>query len=509
MYLSYYQPGNVIMQATGKISSAGLLMLLVCSLTSFAQDYTLSGRVRELERVTGAPQSEVRIDIDNSKIIAFTNADGTFSIPGVPAGTHTIRVSKPGFVGFYKANYILDGNKTLNISLLDTMQESPGGQLPLVLDEFRELSPFTQYKGLTRVNETFPNSLTWNDVTEGNLIPILLLNARASDSLAFRNAIGACNGNWQDSPAGSVENKQKRALYLLTNDPAVSYTKRGIRVGFQGTQNNTGILDHESDMQYIDRAEVNIASNLGRILKKEVKGRCEEKNDIFARPSYMNSNSVDMTDLDHMLNIVFHNYWAAIARNEQNVNILDLENTPAFGVPTATSITMPANNASDLGKAVRIQYDNIFGADKYRLQISTMEDFSTILKDLNVYRNDTALVLDPHTTYYARVQAINSAGNGPVSSTVKFSTGFTTSSEDKTFSDLRVYPVPVRDYLNIEYPPLSSGTRNIFSSGGILLNSKEIFGEPEIVDMTVASPGIYIIQFSDGKKIKSLRIVKR
>lgn len=497
------------------IRLAGLAMFLGSVLPSFSQDYTLSGRVRELERNTGAAQSEVRVDIDNSKFIAFTNADGTFSIPGVPAGTHTIRVSKPGFVGFYKANYTLDENKTLNISLLDTMQESPSGQLPLVLDEFRTKPPWEPaYTGLNAVDVGYENSNTWYGLTEDNLIKIYLANANAADSLAFRNAIGACNGNWQDSPDGSVEKKQKRAFYLLSNDPETGLVvgKRGINVNFHQLSSNTIILGGETvnNYTYIAYVKINLATNLGRIIKKEVKGRAESKQDIFGsiRQSYMNTNPVDMTDLDHMLNIVFHNHWAAIARNEQNVNILDLENTPAFGTPAASNITAPANNASDLEKSVRIQYDNIFGADKYRLQISTMENFSTILKDLDVFRNDTTLALDAHTTYYARVQAINSTGTAPWSSTVKFTTALETSVGDIPESGFRIYPVPAGDRLNIEYISGFSGTRRTYSITGQLLDTKDIIEDTEVIDMTGTAPGIYILEFSDGRTKHYARIVR-
>lgn len=400
-----------------------ILLQLVTAMPLSGQAFSISGKVRELERNTGAALQEVRIDVDSSRFIAFTDANGNYSISGIPSGTHSIRISKPGFIGVFRKDYTLDGNKTFDVSLADTVQESPAGTQVLKLDEYRTKPPWEPaYTGLHAVDIGYPNSLTWNGVTEGNLIPILLKNANSSDSLAFRNAIGACNGNWQNSPDGSAEKLQKRALFILSNDPEISYTKRGIRVSFHASYNKTTILAYESNPSYIYKAEVNLAVTLGRIIKKEVLGRCFLKQDIFYRPSYMNSSSVDMTDQDHMLNIVFFNQWAAIARNEQNSNILDMDNTPTFTAPSATSITAPANNASNLEKSVRIQYNNIFGTDEYQLQIAGNESFSNILRDLEVMRNDTVLAFDPHTTYYARVRPKNSKGTAPWSPTVKFTT---------------------------------------------------------------------------------------
>jgi hypothetical protein len=149
------------------------------------------------------------------------------------------------------------------------------------------------------------NGSTWNGITEGNLIPIILIGGiypvSHLDSLNFIAAIGACNGNWQDSPPGSVEREQKRALYLLSNDPQVSYTKRGMRVTFHAYSTRSSILAYEANTSFINKAESTLSSAIIRIIKKEVQGRMWAKGDVVVPPdgrlSYMNSNSADMTDL--------------------------------------------------------------------------------------------------------------------------------------------------------------------------------------------------------------------
>jgi hypothetical protein len=554
---------------------------------------------------------EVRIDVDSSKFIAFTNADGTYSISGIPAGTHNIRMSLPGKVGIIRSNYVLDGNKVFDICLVDTLQESPGGNLVLKLDEFRELPPFTTYKGLNLVREGYENGPTWYRITEGNLIPVYLANATHYDSTQFISAIGTCNGNWQSSQVGSVEKEQKRNLFILTNDPQIGYTKRGIYVKFNASSTNTiiggsKVIDNYS---YIDGVLVNLRSNGIETIQKEVFGRALNKGEVSVayRLSYMNSSSAGVTNLDHMHNIVFYNHWAAIGRNEQKATIFDMENTPVFNIPAPTIITKPLDNAIDLEQNVQIMFQNKFGTDWYRLQVSDKEDFSRILKDLKVSRTDTILVFDKGKEYFIKVTPVNTKGSASSSNVVSFKTKaainnppstftiltplnnqtvayvngkleissspatdidldpltkkyrvlgpnldtliyrdnntkidldsarFTLDSEyqifaevsdgivitqasnnpvrfrtpkpngieDPIYKNFKAYPIPVRDYLNIEYDPNTRGTRRIISMDGKVLDSKKINGETsESVDMTKFKAGMYILQLNQ----KTIRI---
>jgi hypothetical protein len=394
---------------------AGIGMTLGTIVPLSAQNYSLSGTVRSLERTTGNPIGQVFVDVDSSSYVAKTDATGYFSINNIPAGKHNIRMSAPGRRGIFKQNYILDANKTLNVCLADTMQESPSGKIPFKLDQYRELPPFESYRGLALVNEAFPNSQTWKNITEGNLIPIRIVNATHLDSLAFKNAIGACDGDgsWSDSPVNSVEYKQKREIYKLTNDITIDgSTKRGILVKFNSGWNFTLRRDDPSDSKYIFAAQVELQVNMESTIQKEVKGRAWNRGDISGRSSYMNASGPTMTDIDHMLNIVFFNQWAAMARNEQQSDILDMEDSPVAGAPIPTEFTQPINNSTGLQNNVQFVWKNKFGTEKYKLEIATDAGFITKVLSKDITRIDTTVTLNSNTSYFARIQTINKNGTG-------------------------------------------------------------------------------------------------
>ncbi|MCK9410452.1 MAG: hypothetical protein M0R68_15090, partial [Bacteroidetes bacterium] len=131
----------------------------------------------------------VKIDVDSGSYMIKTNPDGTFNMK-IPQGTHNIRASKPGYIGFIRQEFNINKDTTFNISMPDTIQESPDSTQKINIGEYKELNRGD--------NTLYSNGKTWNGVTEGNLIPVYLNNATSFDSLTFKNAIGL-ETNWENS----------------------------------------------------------------------------------------------------------------------------------------------------------------------------------------------------------------------------------------------------------------------------------------------------------------------
>jgi hypothetical protein len=472
----------------------------------FAQNFTISGKVRALERTTGAALQNVRVDIDSSSVITKTDVNGNYSV-NVPAGIHNIRVSLPGYIGMFKKDWNINSNTSFNVSLVNNMQESPSGNIVCNLADYNELNFST---------DEYPNSSTWNSISEGNLIPIRLVNANSLDSTVFKNAIGLCNGNWLNSPTNSVEYKQKRAIYLLQNDPQIGLTTRGIYVQFHQGSTLTFILAYESGSPYIKRAKVNLQTNTERIIKKEVQGRSWAKGAVGSRLSYMNGNAIDMDDVDHMLNIVFFNFWAAIARSEQNGTMFNMENTPTFTTPLSPSQLTPADKALGLDKLVGITFKNVFAADWYRAQFSTTSDFSNIIKDTLLYKTSANVLLNSNTKYFWRILAGNDAGSSAWSATREFDTknDIPTSVSVINAFEYKVYPNPVGNQLNISIS--SSGSRiltiDLYSIDGRILFNKNISTGGELyqnLDFSKYNNGTYYLRLKTVDTSHSIKVIKQ
>jgi hypothetical protein len=487
-----------------------VLVLLSLTITTNAQNYSITGTLRSLERTTGNPIANVRIDVDSSSYVTRTNAIGNYTLKNIPAGVHNIRMSTQGFIGICRKDFTLTKDTIYNVCLADTMQESPSGELVLKLDQLREFAPYTALKGLLKVNQTRPNGTTWKDLTEGNLIPMRIVNATHLDSLHFLNALGACDGDgdWSDSPVTSIEYKQKRELYKLIDDPSIDgWTKRGVLVGFNWDGNFTLRTPDVQNNNYIFAAEIHLWTNMETTIQKEAFGRIFNRGDIGGRPSYMNGiGNYSPTDLDHMLNIVFFNQWAAMARLEQQSNILDMEDKPLFGIPASTTITTPVNNSVDLEKTVTISWKNIFSTDRYRLQIATDDQFTDISMEKLVFRKDTLITLQNDKDYYTRVRTENLKGSSDWSTTVHFQTkSIITGTGDNLIADkIRIYPNPANNFLVIDLSECSDThdySIKILNIMGKVVFETKAKPKYEINTSNWLGKGIYVLQVYDNNKI--------
>jgi TonB-dependent SusC/RagA subfamily outer membrane receptor len=98
-----HQLGEVAMQGTAFIRSAvswkaivrGSCLALVCAWRLGAQGTVVSGRVTDAG--TNEPIGDARVMLANSGLATITNADGRYTLRGVPAGNVELRVLRVGY----------------------------------------------------------------------------------------------------------------------------------------------------------------------------------------------------------------------------------------------------------------------------------------------------------------------------------------------------------------------------------------------------------------------------
>ncbi len=98
----------------------------------------------------------------------------------------------------------------------------------------------------------------------------------------------------------------------------------------------------------------------------------------------------------------------------------------AAASPAAASLTSPVNNATSVGLKPTLTWSAVASATGYEVEVATDSGFSSIVDSGSVSTNAyvTAITLDPMTTYYWRVRALNACGTGSYSSPFQFETGF-------------------------------------------------------------------------------------
>ena len=124
--------------------------------------------------------------------------------------------------------------------------------------------------------------------------------------------------------------------------------------------------------------------------------------------------------------------------------------------PAATTLTSPANNATGAGLKPTFSWTAVTSATGYEVQVATDAGFVNVVASGSVSTNSyiPATTLNPTTTYYWRVRALNACGNGSYSPAFQFTTGFLI-----CFSG----PVPIPD----NNPTGASGSLAVASAGNL------------------------------------------
>ena len=90
---------------------------------------------------------------------------------------------------------------------------------------------------------------------------------------------------------------------------------------------------------------------------------------------------------------------------------------------SSPNLVSPDDNLTDANVNQNFEWSSVNYADNYRFELSTVEDFSSLVKDEKTIENKISISnLDPLETYYWRVSAINTCGNSLPSNSRKLST---------------------------------------------------------------------------------------
>lgn len=118
-------------------------------------------------------------------------------------------------------------------------------------------------------------------------------------------------------------------------------------------------------------------------------------------------------------------YWRVNASNEAgNSGFSETWKFETLKGPDVPILHSPSDGKSDLGTEVKLDWENVVGADSYRLQLSESRDFSQRTVD-NGNISESQLVvqnLAEGKTYFWRVRSSNRAGNSTYSETWSFET---------------------------------------------------------------------------------------
>lgn len=191
-----------------------------------------------------------------------------------------------------------------------------------------------------------------------------------------------------------------------------------------------------------------------------------------------------------------------------SVNVeLEVQSPPALSAPQA-----PANNAElDLGSDINYNWAAVSNADEYRLQVSTDDNFSTLLVDevttLTSFTNQL-----PQGQYYWRVVASNECGES-VTGFFAFTVNETNATVDIAGTAVEIWPNPTTGPLRISLSEdiQSNLAVRLFSVSGQLMKQNIISAQAGVntLDISDLPSGVYLLQLQHESTRKTVRIVKQ
>lgn len=149
-------------------------------------------------------------------------------------------------------------------------------------------------------------------------------------------------------------------------------------------------------------------------------------------------------------------FWRVRARHAGGVSLWS--EVRKFTTASTVTLTAPANNATNVVRLPRYQWQAIRGTERYQLQFSTSNSFApdvtnTQLTTTNSFQ--TVFLLSPQTSYFWRVRAIQGLDTTNWSQTFSYVTTNETSIGENPVSNITVSPNPGRGLFTISAPGLA------------------------------------------------------
>jgi peptidyl-prolyl cis-trans isomerase B (cyclophilin B) len=169
----------------------------------------------------------------------------------------------------------------------------------------------------------------------------------------------------------------------------------------------------------------------------------------------------------------------------------------------APTLIQPADSAVNLTKSYFFKWNAVAGAQVYNVELSTDENFATILSTKMVSIAQTQLLdIVPGNRYYWRVSTNNGGFISEPSETRTFTSTPLTGVGNTTNENISVYPNPANELINIDIPQISNEPfiLQVFSSNGQLIQVENIQSGKSSVDITALTPGFYFYTLNNSKE---------
>lgn len=188
-------------------------------------------------------------------------------------------------------------------------------------------------------------------------------------------------------------------------------------------------------------------------------------------------------------------YWRARAFNAMDTSKWSVRYSfTTVAAPAVGSVTLssPANNATVSPSLINFSWVDAFNATAYDVQISTSQDFGTIVASgAPTFPGVQWQNAQPRTKYYWRVRGVNAFGNGPWATRTFTTSAPVTVAEIEQASGINVFPNPANQYMCIAFAVPSMAA--VYNAMGQLVWQSDYATQKEMLNTIHWPAGVYTL----------------
>lgn len=204
-------------------------------------------------------------------------------------------------------------------------------------------------------------------------------------------------------------------------------------------------------------------------------------------------------------------FWRVNARHAGGISFW----SPVFKFTTINTVTLtsPANNAAQVVRLPRFQWQRIRGAERYLIQYGKSESFEGVENRLvTTDFFQTIFLLDPETNYFWRVRAIQGLDSTNWSQVRSFVTTSETSLSENENASFSIHPNPGNGLITLTAKFQAEGLQiKVYNLIGKLVyeNNPAIASGDSVhkLDLRQLGKGVYLMRVSNGKDTMTRKLI--
>ncbi len=222
------------------------------------------------------------------------------------------------------------------------------------------------------------------------------------------------------------------------------------------------------------------------------------------------SNSLSVS----LINVASGSYVITLTGSDGVHNVTETFTLVVNALAAAPALVAPANAATNVNVKPNLDWNTVAGATSYFIQVATDADFNNI-----VFFNSTSLSaytlttpLNVNTTYYWRVFAFNSCGQGVEPVAFSFTTWLVNAVHELNGLTVSVLPNPTSGQVSAIFSKTTDENMDatLHSVNGILVKQLPIaIGSQSVsFDLSALPSGVYLLRLRSASGVLTKKIIK-